>query len=146
MKKLTFIYAIVFVLLFFSRSYSFDLKINGVYRDSSCRISVSITNSGNEDVPFEDFLNLRLEVKGYLFCKDKKPNIFSETIDRFSSFLKLPKYKTTISTNIYLDTSGDCSGYATAKIYSGAEILKDDNLKNNSYRKDFNTSCDIIVF
>lgn len=146
MKKILLLFIIFSVLLFFSKAYCFDLKVNGIYRDSSCRISVSIVNSGDEKIPLEDFLNLRLEVKGYLFCEDKEPKRFSDTIVKFSSFLKLPKYKTTISTDIYLDTSGDCSGYATATFYSGTKMLKDDNTENNSYRKDFNTSCEIIVF
>jgi hypothetical protein len=146
MKKILLSFIIFSILSFFSKAYCFDLKVNGIYRDSSCRISVSIVNSGDEKIPLEDFLNLRLEVEGYLFCEDKEPKRFSDTIVKFSSFLKLPKYKTTISTDIYLDTSGNCSGYATATFYSGAKILKDDNIENNSYRKDFNTSCEIIVF
>ena len=137
MTRLSFIF---FVFIIVSPLFAYDLAIIGVYRGTDCRISVKAKNISEQRIPGYILSDITIKIYGKVKCKQKKTWIYEKFI-KLNNFFKMPGYISTIDTDLYIDTEGNCKTNFKAEFYYKGKPLKDDNSLNNLFSKNITGPC-----
>jgi hypothetical protein len=132
---------IIFLLAFLLPVHAYDLAIVGVYRDTDCRISVKVKNESEHRIPSSILSYITIKLYGKVTCEQKKPWLYENYI-KLGNFFEMPKYLSTIATDLYIDTEGNCKTNFKAEFYYKDKPLNDDNLANNLFSKNITGPCD----
>lgn len=119
---------------------AYDLAIIGVYRGTDCRISVKVKNMSEQRIPGYILSEVTIKLYGKVRCEQKKSWIYEKFV-KLNNFFKIPNYMSTIDTDLYVDTEGNCKTNFIVELYYKGKPLKDDNLGNNLFSKNITGPC-----
>lgn len=133
--------SILFFVIISVQLYAYDLAIVGVYRGRNCQVSVKVKNMSDNRIPGSILSGITIRLYGEVHCRYKEPLKYEKFL-RMNNFFKLPKYMSTIDTDLYIYTEGNCKTDLKAEFMEKGEALKDDNIANNAFSKNLTGPCE----
>jgi hypothetical protein len=134
---------VILILLIFITSYhlyAYDLAIIGIYRKTDCSISVKVKNLSDKRIPHYLFNDIIIKIYGEIDCRNKTSIDYKKTI-KLNNFFMIPNYMSTIDTDIYIDTEGNCKTNIKAELFYKDKILDDEDLTNKLFSKHLTGPC-----
>jgi len=120
--------------------YAYDLAIIGIYRKTDCSISVKVKNLSDKRIPHYLFNDIIIKIYGEIDCRNKTSIDYKKTI-KLNNFFMIPNYMSTIDTDIYIDTEGNCKTNIKAELFYKDKILDDEDLTNKLFSKHLTGPC-----